>query len=77
MHYCNRSDRPKTVEQIGLELTNAFDRYNVVAKNVFEGNKEVRKNDWTLRCTAYLTRTLTKNKLQWNDRNHRTTHRYC
>ena len=48
------SDRPKTVEQIGLELTNAFDRvYHCSGNHVFEGNKEVKKNDWTLSDAQY------------------------
>ena len=48
------SDRPKTVEQIGLELTNAFDRvYHCSGNHVFEGSKEVKKNNWMMSKTQY------------------------
>ena len=43
------SDRPKTVEQIGLELTNAFERvYHCSGNHVFIGSQEHHKNTWTL-----------------------------
>ena len=43
------SDRPKTIEQIGEDLTNSFARvYHCSGNHVFVGNKEVYKSDWTL-----------------------------
>ena len=43
------SDRPKTVEQIGEDLTNSFARvYHCSGNHVFEGDKEVYKSDWRL-----------------------------
>jgi phosphomannomutase len=43
------SDRPKTVEQIGEDLTNSFARvYHCSGNHVFEGDKEVYKSDWHL-----------------------------
>ena len=43
------SDRPKTIEQIGEELTNSFARvYHCSGNHVFVGNKEVYKSDWSL-----------------------------
>ena len=43
------SDRPKTVEQIGLELTNTFHRvYHCSGNHVYIGAKEHHKNDWSL-----------------------------
>ena len=43
------SDRPKTVEQIGEDLTNSFARvYHCSGNHVFAGNNEVYKSDWCL-----------------------------
>ena len=43
------SDRPKTLEQIGLRLTNAFERvYHCSGNHVYIGEKEHHKNTWTL-----------------------------
>lgn len=43
------SDRPKTIEQIGEDLTNSFARvYHCSGNHVFVGNKEVYKSDWQL-----------------------------
>ena len=43
------SDRPKTVEQIGLSLTLRFARvYHCSGNHVFEDTKEVKKNEWNL-----------------------------
>ena len=43
------SDRPKTIEQIGEDLTNNFARvYHCSGNHVFVGNKEVYKSDWSL-----------------------------
>tara|TARA_B100002019_G_C21134360_1_gene529931 strand:- start:41 stop:733 length:693 start_codon:yes stop_codon:yes gene_type:complete len=43
------SDRPKTIEQIGEDLTNSFARvYHCSGNHVFVGNKEVYKSDWAL-----------------------------
>ena len=51
-HHCvivTGSDRPKTVEQIGLELTNTFHKvYHCSGNHVYVGAKEVHKNTWTL-----------------------------
>lgn len=43
------SDRPKTVEQIGLDLTVRFNRvYHCSGNHVFEDVNEVRRSDWSL-----------------------------
>ena len=43
------SDRPKTVEQIGLTLTNTFHKvYHCSGNHVYVGSKEHHKNDWSL-----------------------------
>ena len=43
------SDRPKTVEQIGLTLTNTFYKvYHCSGNHVYVGPKEHHKNDWSL-----------------------------
>ena len=43
------SDRAKTIEQIGEDLTNSFARvYHCSGNHVFVGNKEVYKSDWEL-----------------------------
>ena len=43
------SDRPKTVEQIGEDLTNSFARvYHCSGNHVFVSGEEVYKSDWTL-----------------------------
>ena len=43
------SDRPKTIEQIGEDLTNSFARvYHCSGNHVFVGDKEVYKSDWAL-----------------------------
>ena len=43
------SDRPKTIEQIGEDLTNSFARvYHCSGNHVYVGNKEVYKSDWEL-----------------------------
>jgi len=43
------SDRPKTVEQIGLTLTNTFHKvYHCSGNHVYVGPKEVSKNNWLL-----------------------------
>ena len=48
------SDRPKTIEQIGLELTNTFHRvYHCSGNHVYVGAKEVSKNDWMLNTEQY------------------------
>ena len=40
---------PKTLEQIGEDLTNSFARvYHCSGNHVFVGNKEVYKSDWSL-----------------------------
>jgi len=56
-HHCvivTGSDRPKTVEQIGLELTNTFHKvYHCSGNHVFIGNQEHHKNTWTLTEEQY------------------------
>jgi len=43
------SDRPKTIEQIGLDLTVRFNRvYHCSGNHVFEDVNEVRRSDWSL-----------------------------
>ena len=43
------SDRPKTIEQIGEELTNSFSRvYHCSGNHVYVGKQEVYRNDWCL-----------------------------
>ena len=56
-HHCaivTGSDRPKTVEQIGLELTNTFHKvYHCSGNHVFVGDQEHHKNTWTLTEEQY------------------------
>ena len=56
-HHCvivTGSDRPKTVEQIGLELTNTFQKvYHCSGNHVYVGNHEHHKNTWTLTEEQY------------------------
>lgn len=48
------SDRPKTVEQIGLTLTNTFHKvYHCSGNHVYVGPKEHHKNDWMLSSEQY------------------------
>ncbi len=48
------SDRPKTVEQIGLTLTNTFHKvYHCSGNHVYVGPKEHHKNDWMLTDEQY------------------------
>ena len=48
------SDRPKTIEQIGLTLTNTFYKvYHCSGNHVYVGPKEVSKNDWMLSVEQY------------------------
>ena len=48
------SDRSKTVEQIGLTLTNTFYKvYHCSGNHVYVGPKEVSKNDWMLSTEQY------------------------
>ena len=43
------SDRPKTIEQIGEDLTNSFARvYHCSGNHVYEGSKEVYRSEWSL-----------------------------
>ena len=47
------SDRPKTIEQVGEDLYNACDRvYNCSGNDVYETDKQIRFNDWTLPVDA-------------------------
>lgn len=56
-HHCaivTGSDRPKTVEQIGLDLTNTFHKvYHCSGNHVFVGNQEHHKNTWKLTEEQY------------------------
>lgn len=56
-HHCvivTGSDRPKTLEQIGLELTNTFHKvYHCSGNHVYVGAKEVHKNTWKLSEEQY------------------------
>ena len=62
------SDRPKTVEQIGLELTNAFDRvYHCSGNHVFEDTKEIKKNEWTLSKEQYQFLEQYLHKINYNE----------
>ena len=57
------SDRPKTVEQIGLSLTLRFARvYHCSGNHVFEDTKEIKKNEWLLsnEQKTFLTEYLHK-----------------
>ena len=51
-HHCmivTGSDRPKTLEQIGEQLTNSFARvYHCSGNHVFENGVEVDRTDWAL-----------------------------
>jgi len=43
------SDRPKTIEQIGLEFTNTFNKvYHCSGNHVYVGDVEHSKNEWAL-----------------------------
>jgi len=43
------SDRPKTIEQVGEDLTNMFERvYHCSGNHVFVGSEEVSRNEWEL-----------------------------
>ena len=43
------SDRPKTIEQIGEDLTNSFEKvYHCSGNHVFVGSKEVYRSEWNL-----------------------------
>ena len=55
------SDRPKTIEQIGEDLTNSFARvYHCSGNHVYVGNKEVYRSDWDLNeeQVTFLTQQL-------------------
>ena len=55
------SDRPKTIEQIGEDLTNSFARvYHCSGNHVYVGNKEVYRSDWNLNeeQVTFLTQQL-------------------
>jgi len=55
------SDRPKTIEQIGENLTNSFARvYHCSGNHVYVGNKEVYRSDWDLNeeQVTFLTQQL-------------------
>lgn len=67
------SDRPKTIEQIGLELTNAFERvYHCSGNHVFIGDKEHHKNTWKLSEEQYnfLQQQLDKSNYPEKTGNH-------
>ena len=62
------SDRPKTVEQIGLSLTLRFARvYHCSGNHVFEDTKEIKKNEWLLsdEQKTFLTEYL--HKINYNE----------
>lgn len=47
------SDRPKTLEQIGEDIYNACKRvYNCSGNDVYEGDKQIKFNDWKLPIDA-------------------------
>jgi len=49
------SDRPKTIEQIGLDLTVRFERvYHCSGNHVFEDMKEISRNYWSLSYHQYM-----------------------
>ena len=56
-HHCiivTGSDRPKTLEQIGLTLTNTFSRvYHCSGNHMFVGAQEQRRNTWSLSKEQY------------------------
>ena len=48
------SDRPKTIEQIGEDLTNSFARvYHCSGNHVYVGSNELLKSDWELSNNQY------------------------
>ncbi len=56
------SDKPKTVEQIGNVIYGMAKRvYNCSGSEVWEGNRQVKVNDWTV---PYHVRTWLKDKLE-------------
>lgn len=62
------SDREKTIEQIGLDLTVRFERvYHCSGNHVFEGMKEVKKNDWQLSKEQYTFLQQYLQKINYNE----------
>lgn len=62
------SDRPKTIEQIGLSLTLRFERvYHCSGNHVFEDTKEIKKNEWTLSKEQYQFLEQYLHKINYNE----------
>ena len=53
-YICTGSDRPKTIEQIGEELTNKFSKaYHCSGNHVYSNGVEIGKTDWQLTKDEY------------------------
>ena len=62
------SDRPKTIEQIGLTLTNTFYKvYHCSGNHVYVGPKEVSKNDWELSKEQHVFLEQYLHKINYNE----------
>lgn len=62
------SDRPKTIEQIGLSLTLRFERvYHCSGNHVFEDTKEIKKNEWTLSKEQHQFLEQYLHKINYNE----------
>jgi phosphomannomutase len=53
-YICTGSDRPKTIEQIGEQLTNKFTQaYHCSGNHVYQNGKEIGRTDWQLSEDEY------------------------
>lgn len=60
-YICTGSDRPKTIEQIGKQLTDKFKKaYHCIGNHVYQNGKEIGKTNWQLSQDEYnfLTEAL-------------------
>ena len=53
-YICTGSDRPKTIEQIGEQLTDSFKQaYHCSGNHIFENGKEIGRTEWQLTKEEY------------------------
>ena len=53
-YICTGSDRSKTIEQIGENLTNKFTQaYHCSGNHIYENDKEIARTDWHLSNDEY------------------------
>lgn len=53
-YICTGSDRPKTIEQIGKQLTNKFTQaYHCSGNHIYQNGKEIGRTDWQLSQDEY------------------------